>query len=115
MTGKTIDTACIQRAVDAREGSLLTAVTTFTTSIQAAYTARKNTLHDAWALTDSKQRKEAIKTAWKTFKDAKKAARKKFKDDSRAAWKTFRTAAKSCKGGATDTSDVGGEATDMEP
>ncbi|OGJ79534.1 hypothetical protein A2412_00180 [Candidatus Peribacteria bacterium RIFOXYC1_FULL_58_8] len=38
---------CIQTAVDAREQSVLTAVTTYTSSVLSAFQQKKSALHDA--------------------------------------------------------------------
>ena len=107
---RTVDAACVKPAVLAREDAIITAWTTFNTSVSSAYAARKTALGAAWDMTDASARNAAIKAAWNAFNKAKKDAQKKWQTDRKAAWKTFRAAAKACK--APDT-DAGGEAMDQ--
>jgi hypothetical protein len=96
--------ACVQAAVDTREQAILTGLSAFTASLQSAFQQRKTALHDAWAITDTAQRKAAIKTAWQTFKQSKQTAQLTFKKARNAAWEAFRIATKTC---GEKTSDEG--------
>jgi hypothetical protein len=81
-----MDAACAQTAVRTRDDALI-----------AALTARRDALVTAWGMTDVKERKTAIKAAWKTYHSARKSA-----------WKTFKdTMKKTCK--VTDLSEDAGE------
>ena len=66
---------------------VLTAVTTRETSLVTTLTARKDALIAAWGNTDATARKNAVKTAWSTYKTARRAAWKTFKDTSRSTCK----------------------------
>lgn len=96
----TVDIACMQRAVDAREVSVRTATTVYISAWLAALDARAAALHAAWGMTDREARRNAIVKAWMDYKNAKRSAEKTFRESKRTAWQTFRTAAKQCGGGA---------------
>jgi len=91
-----IAVGCIQTAVDAREVAVLSSLTTYTNSVVTAFQAKKNALHDAWAITDASQRKASIKTAWMTFDQSKKSARKTYQTARQVAWNNFKKASKTC-------------------
>ena len=101
---KTVDIACVQKAVDKREDALGAGWTAFNTSVSSAYAARKTALHDAWSKTDAAQRRSAVKAAWDAFKKSAQSARKTWKEARKNAWKTFRSEAKACKGTTTEVS-----------
>lgn len=107
-----VDIACVQTAVDKRETAIMAAFATFTTTVNSALTTRKNALHAAWAMTDSKARREAIKAAWSAFHNTWKGATKKLHSDRKAAWEQFRKDAKACR--ATDTGDSEGQDVDAQ-
>ena len=112
---KTVDVACVQAAVDAREQSIMSAWVSYNTSMTAAFSTRALALHAAWGMTDASARKTAIKAAWSAFAASRKSAMQAHKTAKQAAWKTFRTAAKSCKGGAAQASvEASGEAMDNQ-
>lgn len=94
----TVDRTCMATAIVARENSINTAWTSFNTIIISALTSRKNGLVAAWNITDTKERNQALTTAWKTWKTEKMLAHGKLKSERKAAWETFKTTAKSsCK------------------
>ena len=107
MMHKTVDIACVQKAVDTRESAIDTAFGTFSTSISAALTARKSALHAAWGLTDAKERRAARKKAWSDFRSASRAAHKVLKDARHNSWSAFEKAAKAC--GAPGVESQGGD------
>ena len=112
---KTVDIACVQKAVDKREDALIAGWTSFNTSMSAAYSARKTALHDAWGMSDATARKTAVKTAWENFKKSAKAARQAWKTARKNAWQTFRSDAKACKGAAAEASvEASGESADND-
>lgn len=87
---------CVQAAVGARETALQADVTMFQTSWNAALATRATALQTAWALTDKKERRAAIKTAWTAFNASYKEARKAFKSSVKTDWRAFRVAIKAC-------------------
>ena len=93
----TMDFACVQTAVDAREGDIGSAFTAFSSAESAALSARKTALHDAWGQTTSAARKSARTKAWSDYKTANKAAYSALRTAKKAAWSTFATASASCK------------------
>ena len=96
--GKNVDWACVSTATDTREDAILAAFNTFSSSMVSALTARGTSLTAANAMTDKDARKTARKSAWETFKQAKRDAEKKYKMDRKSAWDTFRKSVKdTCK------------------
>ncbi len=96
--------SCVGMAVNIREQAIDTAVTKFATEFTAAYTARASALKNAYALTNTKDVKGAVKTAWSTFNSGIKTARKNWQASKNAAWAQFKTAGAACKAPA-ETSD----------
>ncbi len=93
-----LNQTCMQTAVDTREAAILKAFKDSNTRTVDALTVRGTALHDAWGLTDQKARNKAIKSAWSTWKAAKKADNKSLANDRKSAWTTFKTTAKNtCK------------------
>ena len=103
----TVNIACVAAAVAAREASLDTAVGTYTTDINSAYSARATALASAYAQTDKDGIRKAVKTAWQTFAAALKLDGKNWKKAQRDTWTQFKMAIKSCGGGATSLVDNG--------
>ena len=97
-TKKTVDSSCMQTAVNTRETAIASTFVEFNTSILTALTLRKTALNAAWGMTEMSDQKTALKKAWMDWKTAKKAASMKLKTDRKATWDTFKTTAKtSCK------------------
>lgn len=112
---KKIDLACMKAAVEKRENAIIAAKTKAFTSMDTAFKARRDALKTAWDKTDVKERREAINAAWKTFREAHKAARTQLRNDDKAAWKTFKTDRKACKiDSASSNSDGAGEKIDND-
>ena len=114
LASSTIDSAdlgCLSEAVAAREDALMAALDEFNSDAKTALTERKSDLADAYAKTDRKEVKDAVKSAWKTFGGAMKAARGDLKSAKKAAYTEFKTDAKACGGSveSTDTSAPGEE------
>ena len=106
---KTINVACIQNAVETRDSAIISAVSTHATAQTSALSARKSALKTAWAITDQKARRDALRNAWKAFSAASQSARKMFRDAQHAAWKKFNTDRKACgtQGMSDDAGDEG--------
>jgi hypothetical protein len=93
-----VNLTCMQTAVDVREDAVADAFGDFNDDVETALAARKTALHDAWGLSDKTARNTAVKSAWTTWKAAKKSAHTDLKSARKAAWTTFKTTAKSsCK------------------
>ncbi len=101
-----VDGACMSSAVDKRDTAVIAAFDTFTASVKAALTKRKDDLKAAWALTDATARKTALRTAWQNFTKSHKSARDAYRVARQAAWKQFKTDSKTCKGNASDEGNV---------
>jgi hypothetical protein len=98
-----VNLACMQTAVDKREGAIIVAFDMYHSSISAALTARQAALKTAWGMTDRKARRAAINTAWKNYRAAQRQARKAFIKARSGAWATFNSDRKKCgPGGALD-------------
>ncbi len=102
------DLECVKNAVSVREDALIGAFSKFNTSMTSALSAKKTALLDAWSKTEKKERQDARKSAWSTFKSAKKSAASSYKSEKKAAWSTFKsTVTSTCKAVA-----LGGEETE---
>ncbi len=95
--GKHFDRACMQTVIDARETALIAEWAAYTAGITSAYSARKATLHSAWDITDRKQRREAIRAAWRVFEKSMHTVRADWKKARHDAWQKFKKDRKSCK------------------
>lgn len=102
---KTVDIACIQKAVEMRDNSLIATWDTFSVNVKKAYEARRDALKAAWALTDVRARKDAIKAAWNKFQETVKRERHALKDSRKTAWNKFHDDRKVC--GASEYEDRG--------
>ena len=101
------DLACMQAAIEKRENALIAAVDANNAAWKASLTTRRDELIAAWKLTDSKARREAVKAAWKKFRDARKTQRETLRTARKNAWEQFKKDAKACK---TDNPETGVEA-----
>lgn len=109
----TLDAACVQTAVKAREDALIAGFSAFSSSVLNAYNARASALATAWGKTEKTERQAGIKAAWTAFQSSAKTARQTWMTARKTAWKTFRTAAKKCKGAAAELSaESSGESVD---
>jgi len=88
---------CIKTAVDKRETSMISSVSTFQTAILSGLNTRKTDLLNAWSLTTKEEIKMAIKKSRDTFKSTKKFAKETLRKWEKSARKTFRTDIKACK------------------
>jgi predicted lipoprotein len=91
-----VDASCMQVAVGAREGAIVTSFSDFHEAIETALGERKSALSSAWGQSEMKDRRKAIVSAMKAWKEDHKAAFGDLRADRKAAWDTFKTAAKAC-------------------
>lgn len=92
----TVDLACMQAAVEKRENAIETAFDTFSTAIKSALQTRKTELLAAWAIESPTQRKTAIWSAWRKFKESKRSVALAFHRARYSAWQQFKTDRKAC-------------------
>lgn len=104
------DLSCMQSAVEKRDNAIIDAWDDLHDDMTAALTERRDDLKSAWGLSDKKERRAAIKAAWKAFKAARKDAHKAFGAARKDAWKTFKTDAKACKGSGEETESESADA-----
>lgn len=92
-----INTACMQAAVDKRDGAVIAGLDAYYPSVKSALEARRSALKAAWGLSERKARREAIRVAWDAFKGTWRTASKNLRNAKNAAWKQFNADAKACK------------------
>jgi hypothetical protein len=94
---KTYNTQCIQTAIEKQEGVFISAFDAYYATVRSAMIVRKDALKNAWIITDTAQRRDAIRLAQKNFATTEKSARKARRDAEKAAAKTFKNEAKLCE------------------
>ncbi|MEI7498116.1 MAG: hypothetical protein WCK11_02435 [Candidatus Falkowbacteria bacterium] len=92
----TINVICIQTAVEKRETALLSAFDVYASSTKAAISARSAALKTAWTLSDRKQRRQALTTAWNNFRKAQSKANAALKKARLQAGKQYEADRKAC-------------------
>jgi uncharacterized membrane protein len=105
-SNSTVDLACMQAAVEKRDNAVISAWDTLSASIKTALQTRRDALKAAWGISNSKERRKAIREAWANFAKSKKEASKIFNQARKEAWKQFRNDAKACR--ATATNEIEG-------
>lgn len=108
---KTVDVACVKLAIDKRDNTLSAAVDTYAIAVKTALSTRQTVLKAAWDIT-GKDRRQALRTAWRNYRDAAKKARKALQDSRRDAWKQFNTDRKACN--AKEEEPGGGQGADAQ-
>ena len=93
----TVDLACMQTAVEKRDNAMIAAQDAYSASWKTALQTRRDELKAAWGIQDKKQREEAIRAAWKKFRESRKTGRENFRTARKNAWNTFKTDSKACK------------------
>jgi len=88
---------CTSAAIDAKDTSISTALSTSASDITAAITARGTCQKTALALTSGVG--DAIKVCNTTFQDAVKTANDKVKTTQKNTWDTYKTSLKTCSAG----------------
>src|SRR3989344_549768 len=104
---KTVDLACMQTAVDKRDTAIIAGVDAYHTAVKAALEARKTSLKAAWGITDRKERRAALKTAWRAYRTALKGARKGLHTSKNAVWAAFKADRRTCGSGGTSDDQTG--------
>ena len=99
------DIACVAAATAAREQSLGAGMTTYTRSVNAAYTARASALASAYTQTGNDAIRKVVKSASSAFGAAIKVAHKNWTTARTGAWSKFRSALKACGGASASISD----------
>lgn len=108
-----INVACVQTAVEKREGAIIAAFDKRNTSVRAALVKRQSDLKAAWGLTVRKDRNTAIHAARETYRKSWKDASATLRTERHAAWRAFNADRKAC-GGTAQTSDVGTQGLDNQ-
>lgn len=88
--------SCIQSAVVRRETATIAAFDTYTTSLRNIMGTKEEALKNAWGKTVVKERRAALKSAWKSFREARLEYRKTYKAAQKSAWDTFKNEQKDC-------------------
>lgn len=99
MSSSTI--ACVSAVIDAKDTKINEALTTATSEITAAITARGTCQKAALALTSG--REDAIQTCNKAFQNAIKTANNKAKKSQNDIWTSYKTSLKACSATASST------------
>lgn len=105
-THQSVDLACVSKAVAARETSLASGMSTFTGSINSAYSTRSSAMQSAFSNSTPDAIRTASKTAWTNFMASTKSAHDKWHAVQQSAWTAFASAVKACGGSASTVSDV---------
>jgi peptidoglycan hydrolase-like protein with peptidoglycan-binding domain len=113
VSGAVTDIACMRTVVEKRESTLISAYDVYVAKIKAARETKKTALLAAWNIQDAKERKTAIKQAWKTFQESSKTAWKEFLTSKKTGWTQFEQDRKNCKAPSTGES-AGLEVVDAE-
>ncbi len=100
---KVVDIACMQQAIEKRDTAIISGLDAYYAVTEASLQTRKETMKTAWAITDVKERRTALKDAWKTYRETIKIARNSFKTAKKSAWQQFYADRKTC--GTAGTSD----------
>lgn len=93
---KTLDLACISKAVETRETSIMSTQTKFSSAWQSALSARKDALVKAWGTEDATTRRTARQAAWTAFDSAMKTARTTNNTERTAAWTKYQADRAAC-------------------
>jgi hypothetical protein len=109
---KNVDATCVSAAVSEREDAIMSAWTAFNMDITTTLITRKSSLVNAWALTDAKERRSAVKDAWATAKKDRKEIAAEYKKVKKDIWAEFKVEAKKC--GGSEGIDASGESESSE-
>jgi hypothetical protein len=110
---RSVDLVCMQNAVEKRDSSVATAWDVHAAAIKGGLSARKTALKAAWGLTERKARREALRTAWRTWRETARTAVRTWRKAKGDAWHGFQKARKECGPGAA-ADDVGSSGSDAE-
>ncbi|MFA5047571.1 MAG: hypothetical protein WC516_00855 [Patescibacteria group bacterium] len=90
------DPVCLAMAIDNRDTALINAVDAYGLAVKNALGTRKEALKTAWAVTNVKDRKVAVKKAWADFKKSHKLAATALRKAKKSAWSAFDKEKKVC-------------------
>ena len=93
---KVLNVQCVQNAVEKRDSAVISAHSTFNTSIVNALTVRKDAVKLAWAKETQKDRTSARKAAYEVFRTSQKSAHEALRSVRKTSWSTFDTDMKAC-------------------
>ncbi|MEM0465631.1 MAG: hypothetical protein QXW97_02935 [Candidatus Pacearchaeota archaeon] len=99
--------ACMQNAVMKRETAIGLILQNFVSEMSLSFQKRSQALIAAYGIQDAKQRREAIKDAWKTYKEEYKTLSKIMREERKQVWNEFKSDRAACKG-PMDTADTEG-------
>lgn len=104
----TFSPACMQAAVAKRENALMSAFDTRSLSTKTVLQKRGDAQTAAWALTDAKARRLALKKVWTDYSASVRKVAKEWQTNRKNAWKQFTTDRKACgKTAASEDGNVG--------
>jgi hypothetical protein len=85
----TYNATCMQNAVIKRESAIMSAYQNFISQLVGEFQIRSASLISAYGLIDSKERKEAVKEAWKVYTISYRASTKEMTNTRDAIWRAF--------------------------
>jgi len=101
-----VNVACMKVAVEKRENAFLAAWDIYSRDIKTAREARKTDFLAAWNMQDPKERHNAIKTAWREYREALKNTRNTWNRLQRTTWAQFNQEARNCRATIAETRDL---------
>lgn len=105
---KVVNVACIQSAVSKRDLAVASALDAHVAGQKTAIVTRTSAINAGWAVPAAKDRRAALRTAWKNFESSSMRARKAFRDSNKTVWKQFDADMKAC--GAPSGDEPGAKA-----
>lgn len=88
---------CIKSAVEKRETTLFSTLTTYQNDSLTVLTARKTALLDSWNKSTKLEIKSAVSSAWKAYKSSMLTLKSTLNASRNTAWTTYKADIKSCK------------------
>ncbi len=104
---------CVQSALEKRENTIISWLTTYQIASLSALQIRKSALLVAWKKPIKSEVKSAVSIAWKIYKSSLKTNKSLFETNKKLAWTTYKTEVKACKATSLvqslDSSSLGSE------
>ncbi|MDO8512383.1 MAG: hypothetical protein Q7S57_03860 [bacterium] len=88
--------SCVQSAVAKRETATIAAFDLYTTQMRNVLGTKKEALQSAWGKTVLAERRAALNSAVKNFKNSRLEIRKTYKTTQKASWDLFKDEQKNC-------------------
>ena len=101
-----VDITCMKTAVEKRENALLAAWDTYSRDTRVARETRRTDFLAAWNIQDPKERQNAIKDAWKKYRESLKNARIAWNQLQRTTWTQFNQEVRNCRATVAETQDL---------